>query len=132
MSVSDSDLTAAIQAISSEDMIRVHEFTAFLDDRKLPTTVGYFIEGPLGPNSHLAPQKLFNALAAIDYNYKDAVDQSHVGLPTIRIVKPGTFTDYRRWRGEMVNLVGGQIKVPVVLLDCAAQEWIMERVISEL
>ncbi|KIJ13239.1 hypothetical protein PAXINDRAFT_13998 [Paxillus involutus ATCC 200175] len=132
MSVSDSDLIAAIQAISSEDIIQVHEFTAFLDDHKLPTTVGYFIEGPLGPNSHLAPQKLFNALAAVDYNYKDAVNQSHVGLPTIRIVKPGTFTDYRRWRGEKMNLVGGQIKVPAVLLDCAAQEWIVERVISEL
>ncbi|KIJ10893.1 hypothetical protein PAXINDRAFT_172025 [Paxillus involutus ATCC 200175] len=132
MSVSDSDLVAAIQAISSEDIIQVHEFTAFLDDRKLPTTVGYLIEGPLGPNSHLAPQKLFNALAAIDYNYKDAVNQGHVGPPTIRIVKPGTFTDYRRWRGEKMNLVGGQIKVPVVLLDCVAQEWILERVISEL
>ncbi|KAF8833581.1 hypothetical protein BDN67DRAFT_976531, partial [Paxillus ammoniavirescens] len=67
MSVSDSDLTAAIQAISSEDVIQVHEFTAFLDDRKLPTTVGYFIEGPLGPNSHLAPRNLFNALTAVDH-----------------------------------------------------------------
>ncbi|KIJ13241.1 hypothetical protein PAXINDRAFT_100828 [Paxillus involutus ATCC 200175] len=131
MSVSDSGLVAAIQAISSE-IIQVHEFTTFLDDRKLPTTVGYFVEGPLGPNSHLAPQKLFNALAAIDHNYKDAVNQAHAGPLTIRIVKPGTFTDYRRWRGEKMNLVAGQIKVPVVLLNCAAQEWIMERVISEL
>ncbi|KAF8839600.1 hypothetical protein BDN67DRAFT_969812 [Paxillus ammoniavirescens] len=132
MSVPDSDLIAAIQAISSEDVIQVHEFTTFLDDRKLPTTVGYFIEGPLGPNSHLAPQKLFNALAAIDHNYKDAVNQAHAGPPTIRIVKPGTFMDYRRWRSEKMDLVAGQIKVPVVLLDCATQEWILERVISEL
>ncbi|KIJ13240.1 hypothetical protein PAXINDRAFT_170690, partial [Paxillus involutus ATCC 200175] len=86
MSVSDGDLIAAIQAISSKDIIQVHEFTTFLDDRKLPTTVGYFIEGTLGPNSHLAPQKLFNALAAIDHNYKDAVNQAHAGPPTIRIV----------------------------------------------
>ncbi|KIK77127.1 hypothetical protein PAXRUDRAFT_167724 [Paxillus rubicundulus Ve08.2h10] len=133
MSVSDSDLVTAIQAISeSEDIIKVHEFTTILDDRKLPTTVGYFIEGSLGPNSHLAPPKLFDALAAIDHNYRDAVNQSHAGLPTVRIVKAGTFMDYRRWRGEKMNLVGGQIKVPVVLLDCATQEWIVERVITEL
>ncbi|KAF8835122.1 hypothetical protein BDN67DRAFT_975581, partial [Paxillus ammoniavirescens] len=104
MLVSDSDLVAAIQAISSEDIIQVHEFTAFLDDRKLPRMVGYFIEGPLGLNSHLAPRNLFNALAAVDHNYKDAVNQAHAGPPTIRIVKPGTFMDYRRWRSEKMNL----------------------------
>ncbi|KAF9231635.1 hypothetical protein BU15DRAFT_68166 [Melanogaster broomeanus] len=45
---------------------------------------------------------------------------------------PGTFMEYRRWRGEQMNVGAGQIKVPVVLSDSAAQEWIVERVVQEL
>ncbi|KIJ08716.1 hypothetical protein PAXINDRAFT_88469 [Paxillus involutus ATCC 200175] len=55
--ISDSDLVADIQAISSEDIIQVHEFTVVVDDCELPTTVGYFVEGTLGaPHSLVACQ----------------------------------------------------------------------------
>jgi auxin responsive GH3 family protein len=46
-------------------------------------------------------------------------------------VKLGTFMDYRRWKGEKMNVGTGQIKVPVVLLDCAGQEWVAKRVVKE-
>ncbi|KAF9220218.1 hypothetical protein BS17DRAFT_350535 [Gyrodon lividus] len=131
-SISDIHLVTAIQAISSEDVIRVYEFTAAVDDRKLPATVGYFVEGPLGPKSHLAPQQLFDALAATNIEHQRALDHGETRLPTIRVVKPGTFRDYRRWRGEKMGVGAGQIKVPAVLSDCAAQEWIAERVTEEL
>ncbi|KAF8836519.1 hypothetical protein BDN67DRAFT_911028 [Paxillus ammoniavirescens] len=130
--IPDSDLVAAIQAMSSEDIIQVHEFTAMVDDRTFPPTVGCFVEGDLGPNSHLAPQKLFDALVAINHKHQDVLDQGHTRLPTIRIVKPGTFMEYRRRRGEKVGVGAGQTKIPVVLLESAAQEWIRERVVQEI
>ncbi|KAF8836524.1 hypothetical protein BDN67DRAFT_974069 [Paxillus ammoniavirescens] len=130
--ISDSDLVAAIQAINSEDMIRVNEFTAIVDDRTLPPTVGYFVEGQLGRNSHLAPKKLFDALVGINHKHQEVLDQGHTRLPTIRMVTPGTFMEYRRRRGEKVGVGAGQTKVPVVLLESAAQDWIKERVVQEL
>ena len=48
--VTDYQLLAAIQTFSSEDTVRVQEFTAVLDDRTLLPTLGFFVElaGPLG------------------------------------------------------------------------------------
>ncbi|KIJ13250.1 hypothetical protein PAXINDRAFT_117446 [Paxillus involutus ATCC 200175] len=139
-SISDSDLVAAIRAMSSEDIIQVHEFTTIVDNRTLPPTVGCFVEGDLGtpnclmarPNSHLAPQKLFDALVATNSEHQRALDDGRTRLPTIRIVKPGTFMEYRRWWGEKMNLGAGQSKVPVVLTKSVTQEWIKERVVQEL
>ncbi|KIJ19631.1 hypothetical protein PAXINDRAFT_166730 [Paxillus involutus ATCC 200175] len=128
----DSDLVTAIQAISSEDIIQVHEFTVVVDDRKLPATAGYFVEGSLGPKSHLAPQKLFDALVATNINHQYGLDNNRISLPTIRIVTPGTFTEYRQRKGEKLNVGVGQIKVPVVLSDSSFKEWIEEKVIQEL
>ncbi|KAF8836518.1 hypothetical protein BDN67DRAFT_320800 [Paxillus ammoniavirescens] len=130
--ISDSDLVAAIQTMSSEDIIQVHEFTTIVDDRTLPATVGYFVEGQLGPNAHLAPQKLFHALVATNSEHQRALDDGRTRLPTIRIVKPGTFMEYRRWWGEKMNLGAGQSKVPVVLTKSATQEWFREKVLQEL
>ncbi|KAF9234047.1 GH3 auxin-responsive promoter [Melanogaster broomeanus] len=131
MIVTDSHLVASIKVITSEDIIQVHEFTTIVDDRKFPATVGYFIEGALGPNSHLAAQQLFDALFSAN------IAGPNVALfqgmtPTIRIVKPGTFMEYRRWRSEQMNVGAGQVKVPVILSDSATQEWIVERVVQEL
>ncbi|KAF8839245.1 hypothetical protein BDN67DRAFT_970390 [Paxillus ammoniavirescens] len=130
--ISDGELVTAIQAISSEDIIQVHEFTVVLDDRKSPTTVGYLVEGPLGFKSHLARQKLFDALAAANIGHQRARNLGRFGLPTIRIVKPGTFTDYRLRKGEKLGSGAGQVKVPVVLSESSAKEWLEERVVQEL
>ncbi|KIK81405.1 hypothetical protein PAXRUDRAFT_27885 [Paxillus rubicundulus Ve08.2h10] len=130
--ISDSDLVTAIQAISSEDIIQVHEFTVVVDDRKSPTTVGYIVEGPLGSKLHLARQKLFDALAAKNIGHLRARNLGRFGLPTIRIVKPGTFMEYRLRKAEKLGSGAGQIKVPVVLSQSAAIEWLEERVIQEL
>lgn len=48
--ISDIELLAAIQSISSEEFIQVHDFTTALDKRKTAQTVGFFVElaGPLG------------------------------------------------------------------------------------
>ncbi|KAI6009406.1 GH3 auxin-responsive promoter [Pisolithus orientalis] len=132
--ITEADLVSVIHAISGEDTVQVHEFTTVVDDRKFPQTVGFFIgiTGDIGPNAKFARQKAFAALAATSEEHQIAFDGGELGLPTIRIVKPETFADYRRWRGESMKFGVGQIKVPVVLSDSKAQEWIAERVMMEL
>lgn len=132
--ITEADLVSVIHAISGEDIVEVQEFTTVVDDRKFPQTVGFFIgiAGDIGPNVKSARQKAFAALAATSEEHQIAFDTDELGLPTIRIVKPGTFTEYRRWRGESMKFGVGQIKVPVVLSDSKAQEWMEERVMMEL
>ena len=85
-----------------------------------------------GPNARSASQRLFDALAATNVEHRHALENGQIRLPTIRIVKAGTFAEYRQWKGENANIASGQIKVPLVLINPTAQEWILERVVQEL
>jgi len=140
------------QAINAEDMLRVQEFTTVLDRRELPETVGIILEITgdigmpslrseilsdsnavgIGPNATSARQKAFEALLSTNEDHQRASDAGRLRQPTIRIVKHGTFSDYRRWRGEKLNTGVGQIKVPAVMIDPASIEWLEERVVKEL
>ncbi|KAF8134275.1 GH3 auxin-responsive promoter-domain-containing protein [Boletus edulis] len=111
----DDQLLVAIQGLTSEDIVRVHEFTTVLDDSALL---------PAGQTAHVAPQKLLDALAANNSELQPALELGKMRLPTIRIVKAGTFAEYRRWKGERVNVA--------FRADKAAREWISERVVQEL
>ncbi|KAG0700006.1 hypothetical protein DFH29DRAFT_934127 [Suillus ampliporus] len=58
-------------------------------------------------------------------------DRGAMGMPTIHVVKPGTFMEYRKWRFEAAAIGTCQVKVPVVISDTIAQrsglrpeEWI--------
>jgi hypothetical protein len=86
----------------------------------------------IGPNAHQAPQTLFNALVATNGEHQRALELGQILIPTIRIVKSGTFTEYRQWKAENANIPPGQIKVPLIVLDPTVQQWILERVIQEL
>jgi len=131
--ISDTEPVAAIQSISSKEFIQVHDFTTLLDERKIPQTVGFIAElsAALGPNVHMTPRRLFEALGAANDGYRNPL-QSRETLPTVRIVEPGMFMDYRRWRGEKMKIGLGQVKVPVVLSHAESQEWLLERVTQEL
>ena len=53
--ITEGDLVKVTQAINEEDMLRVQEFTAVLDRRELPETVGIILEitGDIGvPSLH--------------------------------------------------------------------------------
>ncbi|KAI6038425.1 GH3 auxin-responsive promoter [Pisolithus marmoratus] len=132
--VTDADLLSVVYGFSGEDTVQVQEFTTVVDDRTFPLALGFFVSitGDIGPNAKLARQKAFTALAATSEKHQIAFDANKIDLPTIRIVKPGTFADYRRWRGENMNVGAAQIKLPTVLSDPKAQEWMVERVMTEL
>ncbi|KAI6013498.1 GH3 auxin-responsive promoter [Pisolithus microcarpus] len=132
--ITEAHLVSVIRALITEDIAKVQEFTAVVDLREVPQTVGFFIGivGDIGPGGTAARQKAFEALARANEEHQRAFDAGRLRLPTIRIVKPGTFAEYRLWRGESMNAGVCQIKVPGVMLNEDQQEWIAERVIAEL
>jgi len=65
-------------------------------------------------------------------DYQEMVDMGLMRQPTIRIVKSGSFMEYRRWRVDSAGVGINQVKVPVVMRDSKAIEWMMERVVMEL
>ena len=150
--ITEGDVVKVTQAITEEDMLRVQEFTTVLDRRELPETVGIILEITgdigmpsfhsdsvhdsnavgIGPNANSARQKAFKALLSTNDDHQRAFNAGRLRQPTIRIVKPGTFSDYRQWRGELLNTGVGQIKVPAIMIDPASIEWLEERVVKEL
>jgi len=69
---------------------------------------------------------------AINTDYQEMVNVGLMRQPTLRIVKPGTFMEYRRWRVDSAGIGINQVKVPVVMRDSKAIEWMMKRVVMEL
>ena len=51
--ITDDHLLAAMQVFDLDNVLQVQEFAAMLDERTLPSTVGFFIEpaGPLGASA---------------------------------------------------------------------------------
>ena len=153
-SIMEAELLKMIQAIDGEDIVQVQEFTSVLDRRELPETVGLIVEitGDIGMapclrstalhmDTHMAGtgteagaarQRVFEALVSTNEEHQRAFDAGQLRLPTIRIVKPGTFRDYRRYRGEQLNTPVGQTKVPVVVTNPDVLAWLEERVAKEL
>ena len=84
------------------------------------------------PKVDEAPARLLAEFFRLNERFRSALDSKKLKPPTIRILKTGTFTEYRRWRLDMIKLGPGQIKVPVVIWDNTAREWIFQRVEREL
>ena len=101
-------------------------------DMYVPRAITHQSNRTIGPNAHLAPQKLFDALVATNAEHQRALELGQIRVPTIRIVKAGTFAQYRQWRSANAKISSGHIKVPLITLDPTVQEWILERVIQEL
>ncbi|KAH7909122.1 GH3 auxin-responsive promoter [Hygrophoropsis aurantiaca] len=130
---SEKQLADALFA-AQDTLGQVIEFTVIVDDRVMPRRFGYLVElqDTVGPTADLARAKLREALCLSNRGVKFTLEVGILGNPTIRILRPGTFSDFRKWKVELANTGAGQTKVPVVLWDPAAQEWMFERVIQEL
>ncbi|KIK14917.1 hypothetical protein PISMIDRAFT_342535 [Pisolithus microcarpus 441] len=132
--ITEAHLVSVVRAIDTEDIVKVQEFTAIIDQRELPQTVGFFFEttGDTGHLAKFARQKAFEVLVATNEEHQRAFDTGRLRLPTIRIVRRGTFAEYRLWRAESMKAGIGQIKAPVAMSNEDQQEWITERVVMEL
>ncbi|KAI6044802.1 hypothetical protein EDC04DRAFT_2639856, partial [Pisolithus marmoratus] len=80
------------------------------------------------PEAAKARTKLHNELCRLNEEF----DPQRQQIPTVRVLEPGTFGEYRRGRVEMIDTDSGQAKVLVLMSDNAAREWMLARVRKEL
>ncbi|KIK27379.1 hypothetical protein PISMIDRAFT_183344 [Pisolithus microcarpus 441] len=122
-------VTAAILAVQ-DTLAPIAEFTAFIDSCSGVPTLAYLVEvhGELCPEAAKAPVRLHKELCRLNEEF----DPQRMRIPTIRVLEPGTFGGYRQWRIEMNDSGAGQAKVPVLMWDDAAREWMLARVRREL
>ncbi|KAH7905595.1 GH3 auxin-responsive promoter [Hygrophoropsis aurantiaca] len=130
---SEKQLADAIFA-TQDTLGQVMEFTVVVDDRVMPRGFGYLVEvqGAVGPAPELACGKLREVLCLSNQGVRETFNLGTLGNPTIRILQPGTFSDFRKWKVALAETGVGQTKVPVVLWDPVVQQWMFERVIQEV
>jgi hypothetical protein len=75
---------------------------------------------------------IVNAKLQTDMGYAKYFGENIIGDPTIRILKPGTFKEYRHWKAETSGINSGQIKVPTMLTDPVTCGWLVKRVVLEV
>ncbi|KAG0702339.1 GH3 auxin-responsive promoter, partial [Suillus ampliporus] len=122
-SVTEAQLVQSICSATQDTIGQIMEFTCFKDIRKLPCTIAFFVElaqepGMLSTTSrHLAKQRVADALSSMNDRVRWDYDCGAMGMPTIRVVKPGTFMEYRKWKFEAAAIGTCQLKVLVVMSD---------------
>ncbi|EIW75714.1 hypothetical protein CONPUDRAFT_93407 [Coniophora puteana RWD-64-598 SS2] len=129
--ITSSDIT---ESIADVEGLRHAEFTTFLDDRVVPSTVGFFIETTqtIGTLSSLDRDVIWDALVETNGNFATGAQRGFAIRPTIRILAPGTFAEFRHWRGSLNDSGSSQIKVPLITLDLRSQEFFLGKVIDEV
>jgi hypothetical protein len=129
--VSEEEFTGAV--FSAKDVLgHVTEFTIIMDDRKLPSSLAFLVEidGDLSPSAHQAPARIEAALRDSNDSLMRVLNSRRLASPTVHVLKPGTFREYRALKLQAAITGAGQIKVPVVLWDPETQAWMRERVES--
>lgn len=84
-----------------------------------------------GMEAKMATQQIFEDLME-NNEYHMAFWQGGAKKPTVRLVKKGTFTEYRRQKCEKTSISMGQVKVPIVLSNETFKEWFLRRVVMGL
>ncbi|KAF8443864.1 GH3 auxin-responsive promoter [Boletus edulis BED1] len=127
--ISEEELTGAI--FSAQDVLgRITEMTAIVDDRKMPCSLAFLVEidGELSASAHQALARVEAALCSSNELVRRVMNSKRLASPTIHILKPGTFREYRALKIKAAITGTGQIKVPTVLWDHEIQEWMLQRV----
>ncbi|KAF8888328.1 GH3 auxin-responsive promoter [Infundibulicybe gibba] len=132
--VTEAELRKAVASLA--DVVGVvMEFSVVVDDRTFPRRYGFLLEleGEPAPDADTAPHRLHDHLCAANDTYTQFTKgNSTVGVPSVRIVAPGTFGAYRSWRIQVSGSGGGQIKVPTIVYNPEVRDWIAGRVVREL
>ncbi|KIJ60829.1 hypothetical protein HYDPIDRAFT_138540 [Hydnomerulius pinastri MD-312] len=133
--IPEKDVLDAVQAAQTYTG-PITEFTATADFRKPAVCHGFFIElqedSLPRPDAHRASDVIRSHLSAASFNYAQDVKGGRVGPPTVRVVRKGTFMEYRQWKGNQVGTGFLQIKIPMVTWDKTLVAWLEERVVREL
>ncbi|EIW75937.1 hypothetical protein CONPUDRAFT_131422 [Coniophora puteana RWD-64-598 SS2] len=122
-----------VESVASVEGLKHAEFTTFLDDRLVPATVGFFVES--AQTSTISPSDrdvIRDALVETNGNFAISAKRGSAVRPTIRILAPGTFAEFRHWRGSLNASGSSQIKVSLITLDPRSQEFFLGKVIDEV
>ncbi|KAI9458987.1 hypothetical protein HD554DRAFT_2317072 [Boletus coccyginus] len=132
--VSEKELRAAMASVGPNMLEKIVGWTATIDDRRVPATIGFFVElvSEQVPDLALAPERVIDELSRSNGVIVRTLGQGLFSKPTIRLVRPGTFSDFQQLKLDegIKNL--GQIKVPVVLPKAEYVTWFSDRVVDEL
>ncbi|KAJ3134871.1 hypothetical protein HK101_004296 [Irineochytrium annulatum] len=134
--VTELELRYAVDGVS-ELLGPVTEFTVVVDYRKTMNAYGFLIElqndcDVDSPEAQKALDCLLTRIDELNPNFGGEVRAGKLHPPTFRLMKKGTFTEYRQWRVELSSGGSGQIKVPVVAYDDVNRKWLLERVVGEI
>ncbi|KAI9459008.1 GH3 auxin-responsive promoter [Boletus coccyginus] len=132
--VSEKELSAAMSSVGQNILEKVIGWTATMDNRRVPATIGFFVElaSEQVPDLALAPEHVLDELLRSHKLIVRAFERELFSKPTIRLVRPGTFSDFRQLKLDEGSSNLGQIKVPVVLLKAEYVTWFSDRVVDEL
>jgi len=134
--LSEKELRDAMSStISSMPLDNIVSWTATVDDRQMPSTIGFFVELTGDEVSDLvfsAPDRVLDALSQLNRHVSSALATEQFRKPTIRLVRPGTFSDFLQLKLDEGSGNIGQIKVPVVLPKAEYVTWFSNRVVHEL
>ncbi|KAI6011140.1 GH3 auxin-responsive promoter [Pisolithus marmoratus] len=112
----------------------VSEFCVSPDYRQAAARYAFLVElqGDPGANISAVPTALHAQLQKCNENYLKDSRVGKIGVPCVRVVRPGTFGDFREWKVRTKRAASGQVKVPVVVwgeTDCA---WLEEHVMYDI
>ncbi|EIW81567.1 hypothetical protein CONPUDRAFT_90431 [Coniophora puteana RWD-64-598 SS2] len=129
--VSQADILAAISQIDEFDQM---ELTSWWDDRSQPATVGLFLEDSPSSRSMSSSvrDKILDGLLEANENFASGAKRGLPVRPSIRLLAPGTFAEFRSWKGKMIGVGSSQVKLPIIMLDPKAQDYLLSKVINEI
>ncbi|KAI9458999.1 GH3 auxin-responsive promoter [Boletus coccyginus] len=132
--VIEKELKAAMSSVGPNMLEKVVDWTATMDDRQVSRTIGFFVElaSEQVPDLALAPDRVLDELLRSSMNIAWTFENEVFRKPTIRLVRPGTFSDFRQLKLDEGSNNLGQIKVPVVLPKAEYVTWFSNRVVEEL
>ncbi|KAI6141045.1 GH3 auxin-responsive promoter [Pisolithus tinctorius] len=112
----------------------VSEFCVSPDYRQVVARYAFFVElqGDPGANISAVPTALHNQLQKHNENYLRDSQMGKIGVPCVRVVRPGTFGEYRGWKVATKGAAAGQVKVAVVIWVEADRAWLEERVMYDI
>ncbi|KAI6096841.1 GH3 auxin-responsive promoter [Pisolithus sp. B1] len=112
----------------------VSEFCVSADYRQAVARYAFLVElqGDPGANISAVPAALHGQLQKHNENYLKDSRVGKIGVPCVRVVRPGTFGDFREWKVRTKGAASGQVKVPVVIWGNADRAWLEERVMYDI
>lgn len=131
----------------------INEFTVIIDERLVPRSYGFLVElkgdkgglpilsfpanisskcNLIGLNASNCPALLHDFLQKNNETYAVYVKRQMLGVPTIRLLAPGTFTVYREWKASTSPIGSGQIKVSTVIYSVEIRDWLLNHVVEEI